>query len=611
MGKIKKQEQRQPLSQQSSASPTSTARNCLFRAGDFLTLADALDYAAISEAGVNFYNGKGQLDVSATYGVVREQALVVARRMQSQNLPRGSKVSLIADTTLDFIVFFFACQYAGLVPVPLPAIVNTGGHDAFVRQIKSLISDSQSRLAFASDRFADYLKESCEDLPLDFSGTYETFRQLAPESDELLQPLGKEEVAYIQYTSGSTSAPRGVMVQSKAVMANLEGILKYGLQVNPNDRFLSWLPFYHDMGLVGLMLSPMASQTSVDYIGTREFAVRPRLWLSLMSKTKATISFSPPFGYELCSRRLSKGKQAEKYDLSSWRIAGVGAEMIRHSVLIQFAEVLKPSGFQLSAFLACYGMAESSLAVSFSELHKNFIVDEVDRERYANHGLALKPDTKTQHKLSFVACGYPLPAHEIQIRDECGQVLESRHAGIVFIRGPSLMCGYLGRPDLTARTLDQNGWLNTGDLGYMDGGRLFVTGRHKDLIIINGRNIWPQDLERIAECQPGIRPGDVLAFALSEEGNSERAVIVMQCREKEEAVRIQLIKRVQSIVLAEFGIHCDIELVPPRTLPRTSSGKLSRSQAKINFIRSGHQDVLISSDLPKLATATSDHRRAG
>lgn len=570
-------------------SPTPTEHNLPFRLGDFDTLADTLDYAGDSQTGINFYGGrKLSLGSTLSYRQVRLMAISVARRMQGLNLPRGSKVAMVADTTPEFIVFFFACQYAGLVPVPLPAVVNVGGQEAFVYQLRGFIQDCQASIALTSSRFVNYLAESCFDIDLVFEGMYKDFVKL-PEDHRPLQPIGPDEVAYVQYTSGSTRFPRGVMMHSKAVMANLAGILKYGVKMNPEDRACSWLPFYHDMGLVGKVMAPLASQCSVDFLNTREFAVRPRMWLQLMSDSKATVSFSPPFGYELCARRV-RAKQAKLYDLSNWRVAGVGAEMIRSDILNNFATALEPANFNRSTFLPCYGMAECALATTFSKLDEVFETDTVDRDQFAEQGVAVnRTDTKSLRTL--VSCGSALPEHEIQIRDTDNQKLPDRHVGTVFLSGPSLMQGYLNKPSLTEEAL-VDGWLNTGDLGYMADGRLYVTGRSKDMIIINGRNIWPQDLECVAESQLNVRSGDALAFALCDDTATNQAVVVVQVREQDQQKRAQLISSIQRTVHQDFGIHCHVQLVPAHTLPRTSSGKLSRSKARFNFMRLA--DTLIS-----------------
>jgi fatty-acyl-CoA synthase len=376
------------------------------------------------------------------------------------------------------------------------------------------------------------------------------------------------------------------MITQQAVLSNLAGIIKHGVRIGPGDRCCSWLPFYHDMGLVGLVLVPTASQVSVDYLGTREFAVRPRQWLALMTRTKATISFSPPFGYDLCSRRLRPG-EAAKFDLSNWRVAGVGAEMIRAESLQRFAEVLAPAGFDPTAFLVCYGMAECSLAISFAPLDEEFSVDCIDGDHLSNYREAVPVSTDghaTGRPRSFVDCGEPLPEFEVEIRDESGCVLPERRTGVIHLRGPSVMSGYFEAEEITAETLSADGWLNTGDVGYRIGAKLVITGRAKDLIIINGRNIWPQDLEYLAEQQSEVRSNDTLAFAAPGPGGIEMPVMVVQCRETDSEKRADLVTRISRLVRSELGIDCHVELVSLHTLPRTSSGKLSRSKARENYI---------------------------
>jgi fatty-acyl-CoA synthase len=355
------------------------------------------------------------------------------------------------------------------------------------------------------------------------------------------------------------------------------------------------------MGLVGLVLVPVATQVSVDYLDTRDFAMRPRQWLKLMSETQSTISFSPSFGYELCARRLRPG-EADRYDLSRWRVAGIGAEMIRSETLVHFADTLEPAGFDRRAFLACYGMAECSLAISFAPLFSGYSTDRIDMDHLAAHREALPVLVdEAARSREFVDCGRPLPEYEVEIRDDAGQVLPERHTGTIFVRGASVMSGYFNAPDETRACLSADGWLNTGDIGYFKDGSLIITGRQKDLIIINGRNIWPQDLEYLAERQPGVRVGDALAFAVSTSGGSEHCVLVVQCRENDPARRQELVDRLSGLARSEMGVDCFIELVPPHTLPRTSSGKLSRAKARQNFMDSEDVDALFGK--PQQASA--------
>ncbi len=564
--------------------PTPTDNSLPLKTAGYKSLAEAMDYAAQGSTGCNFYNSRGKLQSVLPYSELRSKSLDLACRLHSLALPRGSRIALVAETHPDFLALFFACQYAGLVPVPLPAAVHLGGKQAFVGHLKAMLVDCKASAAFAPDNFIEFLTEAAQDLSLACVGTLEAFQEL-PRAESQPEPSDIDELAYIQYTSGSTRFPRGTMITQRAVLNNLAGILQYGVQIRRGDRFLSWLPYYHDMGLVGLILGPVVSQLSVDYLGTRDFAMRPRLWLNLMSRNQATISFSPPFGYALCARRLH-ASDVEKLDLSHWRVAGVGAEMIRPSWLNRFARALEPAGFPRTAFLPCYGMAECSLAVSFAPLGQGLEVDMLDSEALAEKRLAtpVSEGDETPRVTEFVNCGRPLPEYEVEIRDSQGKVLPERQCGIIHLRGPSVMTGYFDNPEASKAALCDNGWLNTGDVGYRAGDSLFITGRAKDLLIINGRNVWPQDLEYMAEQQPEVRPEDASAFSIPSEDGGEVAVLVVQCREQDPFKQADLVERLKHRIQAEFGIACLIELVPPHTLPRTSSGKLSRSEARRDFM---------------------------
>lgn len=564
--------------------PTPTRNSLALRFADFDTLTQALDYAAQGVTGCNFHDPRGELVLALPYAQLREDALDMARRLAGLGLPRQARVALVAETDPDFVRLFFACQYAGLVPVPLPAAVHLGGREAYVRQLRAMLDNCQASVALAPESFADLLQAAAADSGLAFCGTPSQFRRL-PAKSTALQAAGPDELAYLQYTSGSTRFPRGVMITHRTVMQNLQGIVRHGLAIREDDRFMSWLPFYHDMGLVGLVFSPLAAQRSVDYLGTRDFAMRPRQWLTLMSRNRASIAFSPPFGYALVGRRL-RASDVAQYDLSAWRIAGVGAETIRAETLEHFAEALQGSGFRPQAFLPCYGMAECSLAVSFAPLEQGVDTDAIDADALAAQRVARAADDVGADTgvTRFVNCGMALPGHDIEIRDAAGRRLPERRCGTIFVRGPSVMTGYFGDPEETARVLSADGWLNTGDVGYLAEGRLFITGREKDLFIINGRNIWPQDLEGLAEQQPELRPEDASAFAVPGADGSDLAVLVVQCREQDPLRRVDLVTRLQALIKAELGIPCFIELVPPHTLPRTSSGKLSRSGARRDFL---------------------------
>ena len=570
--------------------------------GEFTGLADALDYAAQGQTGYNFYGGSGELEAVLPYAQLRQQALTTARRLAHLGLPRHARVAIIADTHPLFHRFFFACQYAGLIPVPMPAALQMGGGDAYVGQIQRMMESCGAAAAVAPDSFLDLLQSATEPLGLAFVGGESDFDAL-PESTSPLSPMRGDEPAYLQYTSGSTRFPRGVEMSQRAVLCNLREIAEVGAQLRDDDRLVSWLPFYHDMGLVGCVLVPLIRALSVDYLSPRTFAMRPRLWLKLISDNRCTVSSSPPSGYGLCATRL-RASDREKYDLSSWRIACVGAERINPRQLERFSQVLAPAGFDPKAFVACYGMAECGLAISFAPLNNGLDVDVVDKESISAAGLA-KPATGASGRLKLADCGAVMPSYEFRICDDEGNEVAERRCGHIFVRGPSVMRGYFNDAAATAEVLDEAGWLDTGDIGYRIGRHLVVTARSKDVIIVNGRNIWPQDLEQLAETSPGVRMGTTTAFEATRPTGEPLVVLVVECKRAEP----ELPKRIESLVREHFGVTCHVDIVPPRTLPRTSSGKLSRVTARAGFLDRTHWDKT-GNPVPNGAPALENARLA-
>ncbi|WP_461482441.1 fatty acyl-AMP ligase [Porticoccus sp.] len=566
--------------------PTPTVHRLPFRPADFASLPAALDYAAQGETGVNFYTGRGSIYSQMSYRQLRDDAVALAKKLIGLGFVKGDRVALVAETAPHFLRFFFASQYAGLVPVPLPAAVKLGAHTSYVSQLHRLLKACDAQLAVASEGYLSFLTEAGEGLPIRMVDKPETFDEMPAAADVSLPLIDPNDIAYLQYTSGSTRFPKGVMIRHRTAMSNLAGIITHGVKVQPEDRCMSWLPFYHDMGLVGFLFVPVAAQLSVDYLDTLEFAMRPRQWLNLLTETRATISFSPCFGYDLCARRLRNG-EVNNYDLSNWRVAGIGAEMIRTRSLDLFAEALAPAGFNPKAFLACYGMAECTLGVSFSPLGAGYSTDYVDHEQLLNHHkVVLIEESDERLGRHFVNCGAPLPDYRVEVRDKEGNVLGENSTGLIHLSGPSVMSGYFGMPEETRHALSEDGWLNTGDLGYLSSGTLTITGRIKDLIIIHGRNIWPQDIEHLCETQPEVRVGDVLAFSAAEPDGEEHCVVLVQCREIDEAKCEELVHRLTGLVREELSLDCRIELVAPHSLPVTSSGKLSRSKARLEFMAS-------------------------
>ena len=551
--------------------------------GPFDTLVEGLEYAAKGDTGYNFYSVRGELLASLPYATLRQRAIAVAGRLLSLGLPWGGRIILLIDTSADFHILFFACQYASLIPVPLPLPMNLGGREAYVRHVRSMIQSAEPAAAVASDDLIDILRESLPGSDLAFFGTAAEIYDL-PDSDDL-RPVRPEDSCYIQYSSGSTSAPKGIVVSQQAVTRNAFAIISYGLKVREGDRCASWLPLYHDMGLVGFCIAPLLAQLSTDYLTASDFARRPLAWIDLISRNRGTLAFSPSFGYELCVRRVLNGFPAE-YDLSSWRVAGIGGDMVRANVLDRFVAKFGEMDFRSSAFVASYGLAESTLAVSFAPLDRGIALDRVDLNAFAQtkHAVPAGASTPDERTRSFVLCGNPLPDHELRIWDSQGRDLPDRKVGRVMVRGPSVMAGYFQNADATSRVLSDDGWLDSGDLGYAIDGSLVITGRSKDLIICNGRNIWPQDIEWAVERLSGMRSGDVAAFSVDGMDGAEEIITIVQCRAGTDEARERLKDDVGAVVRKMSGVDCKVVLTKPRSIPVTSSGKLSRSAARAQFL---------------------------
>jgi fatty-acyl-CoA synthase len=544
--------------QKISIEPTPTYNSQTQRLADFDTLTEALEFAASGTTGYNFYDAKGNLRSVLSYRVLREKSRVSARRLLGLGLASGDRIAIVADTTPEFVELFFACRYAGLVPFAMPVPVNLGSHAVYVQQLRGILEGSQASAALANEDYINFLGEAAEGLQrLRWVGTPEQLAKLpAPDITE------------------------------RALMSNLKGIVRNGLEIHSGDRAASWLPFYHDMGLVGMLMAPMVAQVSVDYLATRDFAIRPLQWLRLISRNRCTVAFSQPFGLKLCTLRV-RDSDLEDLDLSCWRAAGVGAEMIRPDILRNFAEKFAPAGFSMNSFLPCYGLAESTLAVTFSHTGHGFQSLRVDAGTLIDKNIAVRLQADGRKYNEFVNCGRPLPGHTVKVVGDAGpgQELPDLRVGSVLVHGTSIMTGYFNSPEDTEKTLRPGNWLDTGDLGFLFEGNLYITGRRTDVIIVNGRNIRAQDVEELAEQEPEVRAREASAFSITDNNDITSIVLVIECRLTSTEDRQSLISRLQRLVYMAFGVNCLVELVSPHTLPRTSSGKLSRFAARKGFIQ--------------------------
>ena len=545
------------------------------RLADFATFGEALDYAARGKRGFNFHDPRGNLVRVLPFAELRELALQAAYNLIAGGVQKGDRIALIAETGPHFAALFCGAIYAGAWPVPLPLPTSFGGKDNYIDQIAVQMASAEPKMLFYPrelEAMADAAAErqGCKGLAWEDFAAYDAPQTPLPE-------IAADDVCFLQYSSGSTRFPHGVVITHKGLLANLAAH-SHGMDFIASDRCISWLPWYHDMGLVGCMLSMIANQVSTDYLRTEDFARRPLAWLDLVSRNKGTsCSYSPTFGYDICARRVSSQTHvSERFDLSRWRLAGNGADMIRPDVMQNFVNAFAPAGFKASAFMPSYGLAEATLAVTLMPPGEGIRVELVEEERLSG---APRDLSRPARYRAIVNCGVPVRGMEVEIRGESNTPVADHRIGKVWCRGSSLMQGYYRDPDATAECM-VDGWLDTGDMGYMANGHLFIVGRAKDMIIINGKNHWPQDIEWAVEQLPGFNHADIAAFAMETDLGEEVPAVLVHCRVSDPVERVKLHDTIRERVRSITGMNCVVELIPPKSLPRTSSGKLSRAKAK-------------------------------
>jgi fatty-acyl-CoA synthase len=562
--------------------PCETESGLAHRRGDFSTLAEALDYAATGNSGLNFYAADASLIAAVPYSKLRENALLLAGRLAAV-FPRLARIGLVAETSQDFMTAFMACQYAGLVPAPLTLPAAFGKRELYEMQVSVTAKTADLAAVMAPDDLREVLTRALadQDIPvLALSGSD------LPHEAVPTKPHGAGDPAYIQFSSGSTSAPKGIYATQASVSANCRAIVTEGLNITKTDRSVSWLPLYHDMGLVGFFMAPLYSQTTVDYISPTSFARRPITWLKLISENRGTTVYSPSFGYDLCARRY----RGEPLDLSSLRTAGIGGDMVRDDALMAFCDAFAPSGFESTALVSSYGLAETTLGVAFAPLGGGLRRDRVDTGRMQTSGRAISAshETKPGQERTFVTCGKPMPSLELRIVNQDTRNLADREVGRIILRGPSIASGYFRAGEDLQPLTDADGWLETGDLGYWLDGEVVITGRSKDLILWNGRNIWPQDIEWVAQHTGGKNISGAGAFEINETDGGTRIVLLAECWSRDDEVREQLVRDISAATRGATGAPVSVELIGVRSLPMTSSGKLSRAGTRARYLAGGY-----------------------
>ena len=550
------------------------------RLSNFATFGHALDYAAKGKRGLNFHDPRGVLTRPYPYSEMRLDALDAARRLIAAGIAPGDRIALVAETGPEFSALFCGAVYAGAWPVPLPLPTSFGGKENYIEQLVVQLASSDPKMLLYPAEIDDMGAAAAARQDSAGSGclgvSYADFA-LRPAPDCALPPASPDDICYLQYSSGSTRFPHGVAVTHASLLNNLAAHAA-GIQLQATDRCISWLPWYHDMGLVGCFLGLISNQISGDFLKTEDFARRPLAWLDLITRNPDfSVSFSPTFGYDICARRISSQSQvADRFDLSRWRLAGNGADMIRPDVMQGFVDAFAPAGFMALAFAPSYGLAEATLAVTMTPPGDGIRVELVEEERLSGCPRDLSRPARYR---AIVNCGKAVQDMAVEIRGESDAALADHHIGKVWCKGPSVMHSYFRDPESTAECL-VDGWLDTGDMGYMVAGSLFIVGRAKDMIIINGKNHWPQDIEWAVEQLPGFHQGDIAAFALESDNGEEVPAVLVHCRISDPAGRVRLHEEIREKVRAITGMNCVVALVPPRSLPRTSSGKLSRAKAK-------------------------------
>ncbi len=578
-------------------------------APNFPTLAAAIEDAAkadptlgfrfVSDDGVpgfgNLASGSGAgptSEASFSYTALERASARYGGALQALGLKKGDRVALICPTNEDFVLCFFGAIRAGIVPVPIYPPLGLGQLQGYLDNTRHIVAKSGARALVTTAQIKRLLGTVQASAPgLEQIVAVEAIR----ESLETLKPekIGPDDIAFLQYTSGSTSRPKGVTLTHANLMANVRCIMHDGLKVRPEDTGISWLPLYHDMGLIGFVLSPVVHRIPVVFLPPLLFLKRPVSWLQAFTRHKGTIAYAPNFAFALCVKRI-RDRDLENIDLSSWRVAGCGAEPIRPETLEAFAEKFGKVGFRKTALLPSYGMAESSLAISFTELGEGMKTLSVDGDTLWSENTVKVVSEDDPRAVRLVSCGPHFPLHEVAAfapDDTTGDaMLPEDKVGELRIKGPSVMQGYWEDAERTKETF-AGGWLKTGDLGFLHDGRIYICGRSKEVIIVNGRNYYPQDIEWEASRAEGVRKGNVIAFGARDnvERDRERVVVAFECQdapnnaEAKDLARDKhpIVQAVRKLVQEGMGLTLD-DVVPlaPGVLPKTSSGKLQRAKTR-------------------------------
>jgi fatty-acyl-CoA synthase len=507
--------------------------------------------------------------------------------LQALGLRKGDRVALILPNNDDFVLCFLGAIRAGIIPAPIYPPMALGQLQAYLDNTRHIVAKSGARVLVTTakvKRLLGTVQEACPALEqvVAIEGIRESSEPLKSEK------IGLDDVAFIQFTSGSTSRPKGVTLTHANLAANIKCIMEDGLRSGPDDVGVSWLPLYHDMGLIGFVLAPLYRLVPIVYLPAILFLKRPVTWFQAISKYRGSIAYAPNFAYALCIKRI-KAAELEGLDLSTWRVAGCGAEPIRPETLEGFAQAFSKIGFKKEALLPSYGMAESALAVTFTELGEGLQTLSVNGPALWENGEARVVPEDDESAVRLVSCGPEFPAHRVRVFEPSDPAsaspLSDDAVGEIRISGPSVMPGYWEDAEQT-REAFAGSFLRTGDLGFLHEKHLYICGRSKEIVIVNGRNYYPQDMEWEASKVAGVRRGNVVAFGARDpsgmERDRERVVLAFEVQEPERlAQSSSLVSEVRRTVQEGMGLTLDdVVALPPGALPKTSSGKLQRGKTR-------------------------------
>ena len=556
-------------------------------------------------------DGAAAVEQAVSYGRLRDEAAAVAAGLRERGVGRGDTVALMLPTGLDFLRSFFGILLVRAVPVPIYPPLRLDRLEEYAARQSAILSDAGVSLLVTIARARPVAGLLKPNVP--------TLRDVLT-ADELAQPGARfpgpdadaADPAFIQYTSGSTGQPKGVLLSHANLIANIRAIAS-GLELQPTDVGVSWLPLYHDMGLIGSWLNCLHNGVPLTLLPPTAFLARPERWLWAIHERRATLSAAPNFAYELSARRLTD-EALEGLDLSSWRVALNGAEPVSSGTLARFAARFGRCGFSPRAMTPVYGLAECSVALAFPPIGRGPRVDRVRREPFQGEGRAEPAAAGDTGALEFVSAGRALPEHAIRLVDGGGQDVADRVVGRLVFQGPSMTSGYYRHPEATAAITLPGGWLDSGDLAYRADGEIHVCGRRKDLIIKGGRNLVPQEIEEAAASVEGVRRGCVVAFGVPSPAlGTEALVIVAETRARDAAERERLASAVSERVAAAVEVPPDqVVLVAPGAVLKTSSGKLRRAATREQFLAGalgGTQHTTLAQKLRLLRGAAAEWLR--